>query len=581
MAWKDNIRHEEDRKWSAALKKEGPGRASDARLREEEGPRADVREERRGYSMKFGKGPSEDDRPRPKTPTSARIAAASAALRAAERGSEGDEDRDGAETARSVAAPAARRAVTAARERARSHDLRRREEGSSAVPERNSGSAADGCDGACREGAPQDAARKELASARKARPAPVSGAADEGPRAGSGSRRAGAPDWESDAPRRGPRAARRAKGGRAAASRRAKGAAGVLKNKVAQDQARQSVLARAGEAVKKAAAPVAKGLAGVGLSAVASIALIAVLLLSVGSLLMGQEEQKPPEGSSLPEAVEVWRPTVEEACRDIIGDEKWADAILALMNIESGGQLDVLCFPGAVKRQDIMQACEGAYGSWIISGGGPYRLEACTPKASIYAGTAEFKQNLDLWKGYLGDIGPEDADELALVIQGYNFGAQGWKAWNERHGYKTYTVERAQTYSDTVMPAGAKGTPTHAKKWLDCYTYGGQAPAGASEIVKRAYAELGKPYVYGAVGPDSYDCSGLVGYCLTGKHERKWVASSFTAFARVTDPQPGDICCNSHHCGIYIGNGQMIHAPHTGDVVKIGPVHSDMIYTRR
>lgn len=99
--------------------------------------------------------------------------------------------------------------------------------------------------------------------------------------------------------------------------------------------------------------------------------------------------------------------------------------------------------------------------------------------------------------------------------------------------------------------------------------------------MKRAYAELGKPYVWGAVGPDSYDCSGLVGYCLTGLHERRWVASSFMAFKRVSDPQPGDICCNSHHCGIYIGNGKMIHAPHSGDVVKIGPVHSDMIITRR
>lgn len=98
--------------------------------------------------------------------------------------------------------------------------------------------------------------------------------------------------------------------------------------------------------------------------------------------------------------------------------------------------------------------------------------------------------------------------------------------------------------------------------------------------VDRAYGELGKPYSWGAVGPDSYDCSGLVSYCLLGRHSRLGTAASFMGYTRVSDPKPGDICCNDHHCGIYIGDGQMIHAPRSGDVVKISGVHSGMIYTR-
>jgi len=82
------------------------------------------------------------------------------------------------------------------------------------------------------------------------------------------------------------------------------------------------------------------------------------------------------------------------------------------------------------------------------------------------------------------------------------------------------------------------------------------------------------------VGPDSYDCSGLVSYCLLGRHSRLGTAASFMGYTRVSNPKPGDICCNDHHCGIYIGDGQMIHAPRTGDVVKISAVHSGMIYTR-
>lgn len=98
--------------------------------------------------------------------------------------------------------------------------------------------------------------------------------------------------------------------------------------------------------------------------------------------------------------------------------------------------------------------------------------------------------------------------------------------------------------------------------------------------VDRAYGELGKPYSWSAVGPDSYDCSGLVSYCLLGRHSRLGTAASFMGYTRVSNPKPGDICCNDHHCGIYIGDGQMIHAPRTGDVVKISAVHSGMIYTR-
>lgn len=104
--------------------------------------------------------------------------------------------------------------------------------------------------------------------------------------------------------------------------------------------------------------------------------------------------------------------------------------------------------------------------------------------------------------------------------------------------------------------------------------------AGDSVIVERAYSQLGKPYVWGAVGPDSFDCSGLASYCISGQYTRLGTTSTFMGWTQVTDPVPGDICVNNGHCGIYIGNGQMIHAPQSGDVVRIGPVQSGMIFVR-
>lgn len=106
-----------------------------------------------------------------------------------------------------------------------------------------------------------------------------------------------------------------------------------------------------------------------------------------------------------------------------------------------------------------------------------------------------------------------------------------------------------------------------------------QSVSGNS-VVNRAYSQLGKPYKWAAVGPNSFDCSGLVSYCLTGSYSRLGTTGTFMGWTRVSNPQPGDICVNSHHCGIYIGGGQMIHAPQTGDVVKVSSVHSGMIYVR-
>lgn len=105
-------------------------------------------------------------------------------------------------------------------------------------------------------------------------------------------------------------------------------------------------------------------------------------------------------------------------------------------------------------------------------------------------------------------------------------------------------------------------------------------PVTGNTIVDRAYGCMGLPYEWGAVGPSSFDCSGLVGYCITGSYSRLGTTWTFLGWPRVSNPQPGDIAVNGQHCGVYIGGGQMIHAPQTGDVVKIGPVQSGMVFVR-
>ncbi|MFT8351488.1 NlpC/P60 family protein [Clostridium saccharoperbutylacetonicum] len=102
----------------------------------------------------------------------------------------------------------------------------------------------------------------------------------------------------------------------------------------------------------------------------------------------------------------------------------------------------------------------------------------------------------------------------------------------------------------------------------------------AQAILNMAYAQLGKPYEWGATGTRTFDCSGFTSYVY---QNAAGVGIGRTTYDQVDSGQavskdqlrPGDLVfTHAGHVGIYVGNGQMIHAPQTGDVVKVGPVYS-------
>ena len=105
---------------------------------------------------------------------------------------------------------------------------------------------------------------------------------------------------------------------------------------------------------------------------------------------------------------------------------------------------------------------------------------------------------------------------------------------------------------------------------------GGGGASAASAIVSAAYGQLSVPYVYGGASPSGFDCSGLVMYChrAAGISLAHSSGSQGSVGKSVSTPQPGDVVCYAGHVGIYIGGGKMIHAPRTGDVVKIASVSS-------
>ncbi|HEU0131309.1 MAG TPA: C40 family peptidase [Mycobacteriales bacterium] len=108
----------------------------------------------------------------------------------------------------------------------------------------------------------------------------------------------------------------------------------------------------------------------------------------------------------------------------------------------------------------------------------------------------------------------------------------------------------------------------------------------AARAIAAARTQLGKPYEWGAVGPDTFDCSGLTGWAyrqaglsLPRTSRQQWFAGAHPDLGALL---PGDLLFwgsnpanpqSIHHVALYVGGGMMIAAPHTGAVVRVQPVY--------
>lgn len=117
-------------------------------------------------------------------------------------------------------------------------------------------------------------------------------------------------------------------------------------------------------------------------------------------------------------------------------------------------------------------------------------------------------------------------------------------------------------------------------------TAGGSLPSvtipGSGKAVKatnHALSQRGRPYVWGAAGPNAYDCSGLTmwAYKQVGISLPHYTGSQYAAGTPVSKSElrVGDLVFfypDRHHVGLYIGGGKMVHAPNSGSVVRIDPI---------
>lgn len=144
-------------------------------------------------------------------------------------------------------------------------------------------------------------------------------------------------------------------------------------------------------------------------------------------------------------------------------------------------------------------------------------------------------------------------------------------------------IERAERREARRAGAAAAAAAAAARRAYSPVEVVAPAPApnaAAQVAVEAALSQVGKPYQWGAAGPDSYDCSGLTmwAWAQAGVSLPHNSGMQYSATPRVaqSDWAPGDLLFFGspiHHVGMYIGNGQMVEAPYTGSYVRVNSAY--------
>jgi cell wall-associated NlpC family hydrolase len=176
------------------------------------------------------------------------------------------------------------------------------------------------------------------------------------------------------------------------------------------------------------------------------------------------------------------------------------------------------------------------------------------------AGVAKVKAEYDAQKKPLDLLVKKlAAQEAQLADQGKTINAQ----------IAQYNKMRLDAYGSTVAPGSLRPAACPA-------TYDGSTGSKAAQI---ACGKIGRPYVFGAEGPNVFDCSGITKWAWAQATGGRidlyhYTNTQYSSTKRVSRDQlrPGDLIfyfSDLHHMGMYVGDGWVLHAPTTGDVVRM------------
>lgn len=168
----------------------------------------------------------------------------------------------------------------------------------------------------------------------------------------------------------------------------------------------------------------------------------------------------------------------------------------------------------------------------------------------------------------------DESIQIKYLLQEIEQG--GYSEWKNATNYN----DACEIFCDTFEKPGVKNIEKRKKKakyYYDLFANKEKpSSSNSNKIISTAKSKLGCAYVWGATGPNTFDCSGLVQWVYkqngislprTTNDYKKYLGSKNEV--SWSEAQPGDLVWRIGHIGIYLGNNEYIHAPEPGDVVKI------------
>lgn len=313
------------------------------------------------------------------------------------------------------------------------------------------------------------------------------------------------------------------------------------------------------------------------------------------------------ELKNLSEQIAIYTNSIAEMDNELNLDQQKELALLTkykarMRSMEENGSIGYIAilfeansFEDLLGRIDCINAIM-EYDNGLIKDVRTAEAKTKSDKASMESEMADQQKVFNSYQAKQADLAKQQ-QEVKAVLTTLSAGSADYA--NQLQSIKTLesslstqisSVSSALAEQERIQAEQAAADKAAAKWFSDSSSPGTSVGSGSGQdIVNYAKKFLGVPYVYGGTSPSGFDCSGLVYYVYAhfGYRVNRTAASLAYNGTSVSSSslKPGDILLFTEadgsyigHTGIYIGGGQFIHAPHTGDVVKISSL-SDSYYT--